>query len=75
MLKGKCPRCNSRSVFKKVNGVFSGEKHIYVRGVGGFSTPRSERITYVCTTCGYYENYIPDKSILKKVAAKWERVS
>lgn len=74
MLNGKCPRCNARSVFRKINGVTSGDKHIYVRGLG-FSTPRTDRMTLVCTTCGYYEDYITDKAILKKVSAKWDRVS
>ncbi len=73
MLNGQCPRCRSRSVYRSRNGVISGDKHIFVRGLG-FSSPRSDRMTYVCTACGYYENYISDKAVCRKIASKWEKV-
>lgn len=72
MLNGECPRCNSKAVYKKNNGIISGEKHVYVRGLG-FSSPRTDRTTFLCTSCGYYENYINDKTILEKVTQKWEK--
>jgi hypothetical protein len=71
MLDGQCPRCNSQTVFKRTNGIVSGDKHVFVRGLG-FSTPRTDRLTYLCTACGYYENYITDKDILEKVVQKWD---
>ncbi len=73
MLNGQCPRCRSRSVYRRKNGIVSGAKHIFVTGLG-FTTPRSDKLTCVCTNCGYYENYVADKAILAKVAAKWEKV-
>lgn len=73
MLNGRCPRCNSRAVFKMTNGITSGDKHVFVRGLG-FSSPRTDRLTYLCTACGYYEDYITDKAILQKIANKWEKV-
>ena len=75
MLNGRCPRCNSQTVYKKVNGVVtSAGKNIYVRGTSTFGTPRTDRMTLVCTTCGLYENYITDKATLAKVAEKWDKV-
>ena len=73
MLNGQCPRCNSGAVYRRKNGIISGDKHIYVTGLG-FSSSRSDKMTYVCTACGYYENYIIDKSICGKITAKWEKV-
>ncbi len=76
MINGRCPWCNSRTVYKKLNGVVTtASNEIYVRGTGGFGTPASDRMALVCTTCGHYEYYITDKSVLKKVAQKWEKVS
>ena len=72
MLDSRCPRCNSRAVYKMLNGIISGEKNVYVRGLG-FSSPKTDRMTYLCTSCGYYENYLTDKSILQKVTQKWEK--
>jgi DNA-directed RNA polymerase subunit RPC12/RpoP len=72
MKDGVCPRCNSKTVFKKVNGVISESKHIYVRGIT-MLTPRSDRTSYVCTSCGYYENYIDDPDLLAKIGGKWEK--
>ncbi len=73
MLNGQCPRCKSRSVYRCKNGIVSGVKHTYVKGLG-FTIPRSEKTTYVCTSCGYFENYLADKKILDKIAFKWEKV-
>ena len=72
MKSGKCPKCNSNNVFKKKNGVISESKHIYVRGLTTF-TPRSDRISYVCAVCGYYENYILDSDVLSKIPGKWDK--
>lgn len=73
MLNGKCPCCNSTEVYKKNNGITSGDKYIYVHGLS-MLTPRTQKMTFVCTQCGLYENYILDEAILKKVKDKWEKV-
>lgn len=72
MSNGRCPRCDSSAVYKKRNGIISGDKHVFVRGLG-FLTPRTDRMTYLCTDCGYYENHILDKDILQDVTQKWEK--
>jgi ribosomal protein L33 len=75
MLNGRCPRCNSQTVYKKENGVVtSAGKNIYVRGTSTFGSPQTDRMTLVCTTCGHYEDFITDKSILSKIAQKWDKV-
>ncbi len=72
MLNGQCPRCNAKDVYKKNNGIISGEKHVYVTGLG-FTSPRTDQTTFLCTSCGYYENYIADETIREKVTQKWEK--
>jgi len=54
------------------NGIISGDKHVFVRGLS-LLTPRSDRITYLCADCGYYENHIIDKDILAGVREKWDK--
>jgi hypothetical protein len=76
MLNGRCPRCDSKTVYKILNGVTSAAgKNVYVRGAALFGSPATDRMTMACTTCGYYENYLTDKAILKKIAEKWDKHS
>jgi hypothetical protein len=76
MRNGICPWCNSKTVYKKLNGVVTtASNEIYVRGAARFGSHPSDRMALVCTTCGHYEYHITDKSILKKIAQKWEKVS
>ena len=35
----------------------------------------SEFESYVCTECGYFENYITDKAKLQEVQQKWAKVA
>ena len=65
MKDGNCPRCHSGEVFRKVNGITADGKYVYVRGVTTL-TPRSDHLTCICASCGYYENYIIDEALLKK---------
>jgi hypothetical protein len=49
----------------------------YAKGVyvyTGVMTSVSPYVSYVCTDCGYFENYIDDRAKLADVASKWERV-
>jgi len=73
MRNGRCPRGNSRAVYKMTNGIISGDKHVYVRGLD-FSSPKTDRLAYLCSTCGYHEYYLTDENILQKVTQKWEKV-
>ncbi|HOO72031.1 MAG TPA: hypothetical protein PK926_09735 [Spirochaetota bacterium] len=72
MHKGTCVRCGSDQVYKSLNGIISGEKYVYVRNLTRF-TPRSSTMTYLCATCGYYENYITDEKVLAGVRLNWEK--
>ncbi len=72
MKDGICPKCHSTNVFTKERGTWWGE------GLR-LSTRFMDKVdlhyqTYICTECGYFENYVTDKDELAKVAEKWERV-
>jgi hypothetical protein len=70
MREGKCPKCSSVTVYTRKGGV--GDTHIHVDT--SFLSLPVEIISFVCTTCGYFENYISDRDKLADVAKKWERV-
>lgn len=74
MLNGKCTHCGSDQVFRCLNGIVTGDKHVYVRNISRL-TPGSNRMTYICTRCGYYENFLNDEALLKKIPGKWEKVT
>ena len=58
MPNDRCPRCGSPAVYKMRNGIISGDKHVYVRGLS-LLTPRTDRMTY-------------PPSCIKKMADNWE---
>ena len=70
MRDGKCPKCSSTTVYTKQGGV--GDTHIHVHTT--FVSLPVEVVSYVCTTCGYFENYITNRDKLDDVAKKWEQV-
>lgn len=76
MKDGKCPKCNSSTVFMKRQGIeLATDKAFYVR----ISSERISRSLtdvdhYVCTTCGYFETYIEDKTKLTAIAGDWKKV-
>jgi len=73
MENGKCNNCDSDQVYRSLNGIISGNKLVFVRHLSRI-TSRSDKMTYICTNCGYYKNYIVDKEILQKITGKWEKV-
>jgi predicted RNA-binding Zn-ribbon protein involved in translation (DUF1610 family) len=73
MKNGKCKNCGSEEIYRSVNGIISGDKQVYVRNLSVFSSG-TNKMTYICANCGYYENYIQDTEILNKITRKWEKV-
>ena len=74
MKNGQCPICNSSDVFKKTTGVWFGNTGLTVN-TGGLVTSKTDFESYVCTNCGYFENYFVDKARLLEVQKKWTRVA
>ncbi|MCJ8501781.1 hypothetical protein [Desulfatitalea alkaliphila] len=75
MRDGRCPRCQSKTVYQMRNGVTTASgKNVFVRGTALIGSAATDRMTLVCTTCGHYEHYLTDAAILKRVAQKWDKV-
>lgn len=71
MKNGICPKCSAASVYTKKRGAgFEGGLYVYT----SILTSGTDYISYVCTSCGYFENYISDPSKLLHVEEKWDQV-
>ena len=68
------PKMRSANVYSKTEGL----KYAVARGVvfvhTSSMTMPSSAIAYICTSCGYFENYITDKNKLSEVTAKCQKV-
>jgi predicted nucleic-acid-binding Zn-ribbon protein len=68
MKTGKCPKCASKDVYFKQFEVAG------LAGIlGGKAGAVREKVEYVCTNCGYREEYVLDPQALQKVAKEWKR--
>jgi hypothetical protein len=73
MRNGKCPKCGSEAVHSLTNGIVPGGRdREYVQFEGMYSAINIQ--SFVCTTCGYYENYLADPNRLAEIGQKWPRV-
>jgi len=72
MKKGSCVKCASSTVYKRLNGIGGTD---FTVDIGTWNTSASLE-SYVCTTCGYFENYLNRPSDLEKIASedKWKKV-
>jgi hypothetical protein len=74
MRNGQCPQCGSSTVFSLANGVVPGGRdRVYIH-LDGYYVP-VDVASYLCTTCGHFENYITDTNKLSAVAQKWQKVA
>lgn len=64
MKNGKCPKCNSSSVYFKE----------YALDMVTLDGKRVEYVNYLCTDCGYFETYITDKDALSKIPKRAEKL-
>lgn len=74
-----CPKCQSSNVFVRETGV-GWDLYLHVMAtvqgglVGDAMVPTAEWRTYLCTDCGYFENYVTDNDWLQKIkAGRWEK--
>ena len=73
MKNGKCVKCGSSTVYSLANGVVPGGRvREYIQFDGMYSA--ADVLSFLCTTCGYYENYVTDAKKLSAVANKWPQV-
>jgi len=73
MKNGTCIKCGSTTVHSQVNGFAPGGRREYIGFDGMYSGVDVQ--SYICKTCGYYENYVADPKRLAEAAQKWPPVA
>jgi predicted nucleic-acid-binding Zn-ribbon protein len=72
MKSGRCPKCRSTDVRVGPPGTtLLNDMNMF--SISFWSNTTAER--YVCTACGYMEQYVADPADRRKIAAKWPGVS
>jgi hypothetical protein len=76
MQNGTCSHCGAETVYMKKNGMQIGESngiYIYASAAAYMCNIHS----YVCTSCGYFENFLAEPEFLQKIAQseRWTRVT
>jgi hypothetical protein len=74
MKDGKCPKCNSNTVYVKRKGTSFGDGGIHVYISSQLASRPVPVDHYICTTCGYFEAYVEDKAKLEAVTKDWKKV-
>jgi len=76
MKNGTCIKCNAKTVYKLRDGVGSVECQSIMVGRWGKSTTNFD--CYICTSCGYFENYVTRRENLDAIAqgkGNWAKVT
>ena len=74
MRSGYCPKCKTPTVYRRWDGIYYGTARIYVRTNNWLITP-SPVDCYVCTRCGYFEQYVADAKRMSEITGSWEKVA
>ena len=72
MKNGKCPKCGSATVHSLANGLQPGGRREYIGFNGVYQGVDVQ--SYLCTTCGYFENYVTEAKRLAEAAQHWPSV-
>jgi len=75
MKSGTCPKCGSNEVYTDRDLLKRGERMQLV--ISSWKTIFLD--TYICLTCGYFEEHIPEKDLkdeklIGKIRETWKRV-
>ena len=75
LLSGNCPKCGGFEIYTNSNLPDRGDRRQLA-----ISSFKSLLInTYLCTSCGFFEEHIPEKDIkdvknLEKIKSTWEKL-
>ena len=75
MRRGLCPKCQTPTVYRKLNGISyggSGTGTVYV--YTSWITSPSPVESLICTRCGYFENYVVDDRKMAEITKTWEKL-
>jgi predicted nucleic-acid-binding Zn-ribbon protein len=74
MRNGKCSKCGSATIVTRPNGIVPGGKDREYISIDGSFLQAINTVTFLCTSCGYYERYVSDSEKLAQAAQKWQKV-
>ena len=75
MRRGVCPKCQTPTVYRRLNGISHGGDSsggVYVRTSWLTSASPVEHL--ICTRCGYFESYVVDERKMSEITKTWEKV-
>jgi hypothetical protein len=75
MRRGICPKCQTPTVYRKLDGISHGGgsgPQVYVHT--SWITSASYVENLICTRCGYFETYVVDERKMAEIANTWEKV-
>lgn len=80
MKNGQCPKCGSREIYASTSsgGVGDGFSLHVLLGEG--MHPTRDWQTFLCASCGYFENYLLDEGKIERIVedpqkAGWKKIS
>ncbi len=73
MRSGFCPKCKTPTVYRKWDGIYQGKARVYV-STGNLMVTPSPVDCYICTRCGYFEQYVADAQKMSEITVTWEKV-
>ena len=73
MKDGICPKCNTPTVYRKLEGISFGGGGTYIE-TSGSGGRQSDLYYYICTSCGLLEAYVADEAKLLEVGQTWRKV-
>ena len=73
MRSGYCPKCQAPTVYRKWDGIYQGARRVYVT-TGNWIVVPSPADCYICTRCGYFEQYVADAQKMAEITNTWEKV-
>ena len=80
MKNGHCPKCNSQEIYASLDGGGIGEGFTVRVLHGEAMSPTRTWQTYLCASCGYFENYLLDVAKIAQIVedphkAGWKKIS
>ncbi len=75
MRRGLCPKCQTPTVYRKLDGIgYGGSTSGAVFVYTSWMTSASHVENLICTRCGYFETYIVDEKKMAEIVNTWEKV-
>jgi hypothetical protein len=81
MKNGQCPKCDSREIYASADGGGIGDGfNLLVLTQEESMTSTRQWQTFLCVSCGYYENYLLDEDKIARIIddpqkAGWKKLS